>query len=146
MIGNGCIIDNQVQIGHNCQLEEGVIVCGCTGLAGSVQVGKYAVLAGFVGVANKARIGAGSRISAYSAITGLETTPRNIDPGLLVKEGAGSFTLYVYPVPPGGTIEARVPRLLFHRGIEDVSSGKPSKIMDRNSVSLLCLEVALAHS
>jgi len=70
VIENGCIIDNQVQIGHNCHLEEGVIICGCTGLAGSVHVGKYAVLAGFVGVANKMKIGAGARIAAYSAIQG----------------------------------------------------------------------------
>jgi UDP-3-O-[3-hydroxymyristoyl] glucosamine N-acyltransferase len=70
VIGDGCILDNQVQIGHNCVLEEGVIVCGCTGLAGSVHVGKYAVLAGFVGVANKMKIGAGARIAAYTAVQG----------------------------------------------------------------------------
>ncbi|HEY8279757.1 MAG TPA: UDP-3-O-(3-hydroxymyristoyl)glucosamine N-acyltransferase [Bdellovibrionota bacterium] len=70
IIERGCIIDNQVQIGHNCHLEEGVIICGCTGLAGSVHVGKYAVLAGFVGVANKMTIGRGARIAAYSAIQG----------------------------------------------------------------------------
>jgi UDP-3-O-[3-hydroxymyristoyl] glucosamine N-acyltransferase len=70
VIGNGCIIDNQVQIGHNCHLEEGVIVCGSSGLSGSVHVGKYAVIAGFVGIANKARIGAGARLSAFSAIQG----------------------------------------------------------------------------
>jgi UDP-3-O-[3-hydroxymyristoyl] glucosamine N-acyltransferase len=70
IIEKGCIIDNQVQIGHNCHLEEGVIICGCTGLAGSVHVGKFAVLAGFVGVANKMKIGAGARIAAYSAIQG----------------------------------------------------------------------------
>jgi UDP-3-O-[3-hydroxymyristoyl] glucosamine N-acyltransferase len=70
VIENGCILDNQVQIGHNCHLEEGVIICGCTGLAGSVHVGKYAVLAGFVGVANKMKIGAGARVAAYSAIQG----------------------------------------------------------------------------
>ncbi len=70
VIENGCILDNQVQIGHNCHLEEGVIICGCTGLAGSVHVGKFAVLAGFVGVANKMKIGAGARVAAYSAIQG----------------------------------------------------------------------------
>jgi UDP-3-O-[3-hydroxymyristoyl] glucosamine N-acyltransferase len=70
ILEKGCIIDNQVQIGHNCHLEEGVIICGCTGLAGSVHVGKFAVLAGFVGVANKMKIGAGARIAAYSAIQG----------------------------------------------------------------------------
>ena len=68
-IGNGCIIDNQVQIGHNCTIEEGVIICGCTGLAGSVHVEKFAVIAGFVGVANKVHIGAGAQISAYSAVS-----------------------------------------------------------------------------
>jgi len=70
IIEKGCIIDNQVQIGHNCHLEEGVIVCGCTGLSGSVHVGKFAVITGFVGVANKVKIGAGARISAFSAIPG----------------------------------------------------------------------------
>jgi UDP-3-O-[3-hydroxymyristoyl] glucosamine N-acyltransferase len=69
VIGNGCIIDNQVQIGHNCQLEEGVIVCGCSGLAGSVYVEKYAVMAGLVGIANKVRVGAGAQISAFSAVS-----------------------------------------------------------------------------
>ena len=70
ILEKGCIIDNQVQIGHNCHLEEGVIICGCTGLAGSVHVGKFAVLAGFVGVANKMKIGMGARIAAYTAIQG----------------------------------------------------------------------------
>lgn len=69
VIGNNCIIDNQVQIGHNCTLEEGVIVCGCTGLAGSVYVEKYAVIAGFVGIANKVRVGTGAQISAFSAVS-----------------------------------------------------------------------------
>jgi hypothetical protein len=53
---------------------------------------------------------------AYTAITGLDSTPRNIDPGLLVKDAAGSFTLHVYPIPAGGTLEARftlVSRAIF---------------------------------
>jgi UDP-3-O-[3-hydroxymyristoyl] glucosamine N-acyltransferase len=70
ILEKGCIIDNQVQIGHNCHLEEGVIICGHTGLAGSVHVGKFAVLAGFVGVANKMKIGAGARVAAYTAVQG----------------------------------------------------------------------------
>ncbi len=79
IVEKGCIIDNQVQIGHNCHLEEGVIVCGCTGLAGSVHVGKFAVIAGFVGIANKLNIGAGSRICAFSAISG--HVPAGVDWG-----------------------------------------------------------------
>ena len=70
VIGNACIIDNQVQIGHNCQLDEGVIICGSTGIAGSVKIGKNSVLAGFVGVGNKSEIGAGTIISAFSMVFG----------------------------------------------------------------------------
>src|SRR5262249_48750005 len=44
---------------------------------------------------------------AYQDITGLDATPRAIDPGLLTKEGSGSFTLFAYPVPPGGTLDVR---------------------------------------
>jgi UDP-3-O-[3-hydroxymyristoyl] glucosamine N-acyltransferase len=69
VIEKGCIIDNQVQIGHNCHLEEGVIVCGCSGLAGSVYVEKFAVIAGFVGIANKVRVGQGAQIAAFSAVS-----------------------------------------------------------------------------
>ena len=70
VVGNGCIIDNQVQIGHNCELAEGVIVCGHTGLAGSVKVGKNAVIAGFVGIGNGIKIGAGAKIAGYTMVHG----------------------------------------------------------------------------
>jgi UDP-3-O-[3-hydroxymyristoyl] glucosamine N-acyltransferase len=68
IIEDGCIIDNQVQIGHNCHLEKGVIVCGCTGIAGSAHIEKFALLAGFVAVGNKVRIGAGAQIAGLTAV------------------------------------------------------------------------------
>lgn len=70
VIGSGCIIDNQVQIGHNCQIEEGVIICGSTGLAGSAKIGKYSVIAGFVGVGNKVEVGPGATIAGFSMVMG----------------------------------------------------------------------------
>lgn len=70
LIGDGCIIDNQVQIGHNCQLEEGVIICGCVGMAGSAHVEKFALVAGFTAVANKVRIGAGAQVAGFTPVTG----------------------------------------------------------------------------
>lgn len=70
IIGKGCIIDNQVQIGHNCVLEEGVILCGCVGLAGSAHVEKFAVIAGFTALANKVRVGAGAQVAGFTAVTG----------------------------------------------------------------------------
>lgn len=68
IIGKGSKIDNHVQIGHNCRFDEGVIVCGSSAIAGSVQIGRNAVLAGFIGVANKTKIGAGVIIAAFSMV------------------------------------------------------------------------------
>lgn len=69
IVEDGCIIDNQVQIGHNCHLHEGVIVCGNVGFAGSAVVEKFAVVGGMVGVGNKVVIGAGAMISGFSAVS-----------------------------------------------------------------------------
>jgi UDP-3-O-[3-hydroxymyristoyl] glucosamine N-acyltransferase len=70
LIGDGCIIDNQVQVGHNCVLEEGVILCGCVGLAGSAHIEKYALIAGFSAVGNKVRVGAGAQVAGFTPVTG----------------------------------------------------------------------------
>lgn len=75
IIHRGCKIDNQVQIGHNCVLEEGVIVCGGCGIAGTVHIGKYALLAGMVGVGDQMKIGAGAVVAGQSGVEA------NLEPG-----------------------------------------------------------------
>jgi UDP-3-O-[3-hydroxymyristoyl] glucosamine N-acyltransferase len=70
VIGRGAKIDNQVQIGHNCQIGEGAIICGSCALGGSSKVGRYAVLAGFCAVANGAEIGDGAIIGGMSGVQG----------------------------------------------------------------------------
>jgi UDP-3-O-[3-hydroxymyristoyl] glucosamine N-acyltransferase len=45
-IGSGCKIDNGVQIGHNCNVKNGVIFCGHSGLSGSCTIGNYVVFGG----------------------------------------------------------------------------------------------------
>ncbi len=67
-VGNGCIIDNNVQIGHNCRIGEGVIICGNTGLAGSAEVDRFAVLAGYVAVGNQVKVGAGAQVAGFSMV------------------------------------------------------------------------------
>ena len=44
VICDGVKIDNQVQIGHNCNIGKHTIICGCVGLAGSVTLGAYCVI------------------------------------------------------------------------------------------------------
>ncbi|MFI4859398.1 MAG: UDP-3-O-(3-hydroxymyristoyl)glucosamine N-acyltransferase, partial [Phycisphaerales bacterium JB063] len=39
VVGDGCKLDNQVQIGHNVILGRMVIIAGCTGIAGSSTIG-----------------------------------------------------------------------------------------------------------
>jgi len=66
-IMRGVKIDNLVQIGHSCVLEEDALVCAQTGLAGSSVIGKRVILAGQVGIAGHLRVGDDAIITAKSA-------------------------------------------------------------------------------
>jgi len=68
-IGPGAKIDNLAQIGHNCKVGDLVIICGQTGLAGSVTVGAGSVLAGQVGVGDNITIAPRTRVGAQSGVT-----------------------------------------------------------------------------
>ena len=57
VIGDRTKIDNLVQIGHNCIIGKDCLLCGQTGLAGSVTLGDNVVLAGQSGVADNIFIG-----------------------------------------------------------------------------------------
>jgi UDP-3-O-[3-hydroxymyristoyl] glucosamine N-acyltransferase len=69
MIGRGAKIDNQVQVGHNCRIGEGAIVCGCAGMAGGSSLGRFAILGPQAGLATKVQAGDYSMIASYSAPT-----------------------------------------------------------------------------
>ena len=51
VVHDGVKIDNQVQIGHNCEIGEHTLICGAVGLAGSTKIGRHCALAGGAGVA-----------------------------------------------------------------------------------------------
>ncbi len=57
IIGSGTKIDNQVQIGHNCQIGKHNLICSQVGVAGSCTTGDYVVLAGQVGLSDHLTIG-----------------------------------------------------------------------------------------
>ncbi len=57
VIGDRTKIDNLVHIGHNCVIGTDCLLCGMTGLAGSVNVGNNVVLAGQTGVGDNIFIG-----------------------------------------------------------------------------------------
>jgi len=66
-IKRGAKIDNLVQIGHSCTIEEDALVCAQTGLAGSSVIGKRVILAGQVGIAGHLKVGDDAVITAKSA-------------------------------------------------------------------------------
>lgn len=69
VIGDGCRIDNLVQIGHNAQLGKGCVIVSHVGISGSTKLGDYVVLGGQVGVAGHLNIGSGVQVAAQSGIT-----------------------------------------------------------------------------
>ena len=67
-IGTNTKIDNLVQVGHNCDIGERVILCGGVAIAGSASVEDDVTLAGQAGVAGHITIGAGSIVAAGSGV------------------------------------------------------------------------------
>lgn len=83
-IKRGVKIDNLVQIGHSCTVEEDTLICSQTGLAGSSVIGQRVILAGQVGIAGHLRVGNDVIMTAMSA------TSHDIEDGKIVS-GAPAF-------------------------------------------------------
>jgi len=67
-IGRGTKIDNLVQIGHNCDIGEGVLIVAQTGLSGSTKVGDGAMLMAQSGAANGVKIGERAFVAARAGV------------------------------------------------------------------------------
>ena len=67
-IGDKVKLDNLVQVGHNCQVSEGAVICGCAGLAGSAKVGRFAYIGGMAGIGNKVEVGDRGNVGACSLV------------------------------------------------------------------------------
>lgn len=70
VLGDGCKIDNLVQIGHNSQLGKFCIMAGNSGLAGSVTLGNGVIIGGSASIKDHTTIGDGAIIGAGSGVTG----------------------------------------------------------------------------
>lgn len=79
-VGDGCIFDNQVQVGHNCRIGRAVVLCGQAGIAGGVEIGDGAVLGGKAGVSGHLKVGAGAMIGG-AAVVGGDVAPGQIVQG-----------------------------------------------------------------
>jgi UDP-3-O-[3-hydroxymyristoyl] glucosamine N-acyltransferase len=70
VLGDGCKIDNLVQIGHNSILGKFCIMAGNSGLAGSVTLGNGVIIGGSASIKDHTTIGDGAIVGAGSGVTG----------------------------------------------------------------------------
>jgi UDP-3-O-[3-hydroxymyristoyl] glucosamine N-acyltransferase len=68
VIGDGCIIDNLVQIGHNVVLGRGCVIVAQVGISGSTTLGDYVIIGGQAGLAGHLIVGDGVRIGAQAGV------------------------------------------------------------------------------
>ena len=68
VIGDGCMIDNLVQIGHNVRMGRGCVVVAQAGIAGSTVLDDFVVVAAQGGLTGHLHIGKAARIAAQAGV------------------------------------------------------------------------------
>ena len=69
MIGNGCKLDNQIQIAHNVVIGDHTAIAACVGIAGSTVIGAHCMIGGAAGVIGHLSICDKVTISAMTLVT-----------------------------------------------------------------------------
>jgi len=75
VIGSGCKIDNQVQIGHNAVIGMCTVIAGCAGISGSTTIGNYCVIGGYASFAGHLTIADRTTVSGGTSIIRSITEP-----------------------------------------------------------------------
>jgi UDP-3-O-[3-hydroxymyristoyl] glucosamine N-acyltransferase len=68
VLGDGCKIDNLVQIGHNVVLGKGCVIAGQAGVAGSTELKDFVMVGAQAGVAGHLTIGSGAQVAAKAGV------------------------------------------------------------------------------
>lgn len=81
VIEDGVIIDNLVQIAHNCRIGKNTAIAGCAGLAGSAIIGANCTLAGGTGVVGHVEICDNVHVTGRTMVTKSITEPGSYSSG-----------------------------------------------------------------
>jgi UDP-3-O-[3-hydroxymyristoyl] glucosamine N-acyltransferase len=68
IVGDGCKIDNLVQIGHNSKMGRSCIMAGASGLAGSVTLGDGVIVGGGACISDHVTLGNGVQVGGCSGV------------------------------------------------------------------------------
>ncbi len=68
-IGDGCKLDNQIQIAHNVKIGANTVMAACVGVAGSAVIGSGCMIGGAAGILGHLTVADGVTISAMSLVT-----------------------------------------------------------------------------
>ena len=99
-VGRGTKIDNLVQIGHNVEIGERVVIASQTGISGSTVIEDDAVIGGQVGMGDHARVESGAIVGSKAGIL----------PGKIVRAGVW-WGIPVQPLEDYKRLNAHMNRL-----------------------------------
>lgn len=88
VIGDGVIIDNLVQIGHNVEIGDYTAIAGCAGIAGSTVIGKRCLIGGAACIAGHIQLGDKVYITGTSAVNHTILEPGIYSSGLPARENS----------------------------------------------------------
>jgi UDP-3-O-[3-hydroxymyristoyl] glucosamine N-acyltransferase len=69
VIGEGAKLDNQIQIGHNCEIGAGTVMAGCSAVAGSTRIGRHCMIGGAAMIIGHLTITDGVTISVGTVVS-----------------------------------------------------------------------------
>ncbi len=75
VIEDGCKLDNQIQVAHNCRIGAHTVIAGCAGIAGSTTIGRHCLIGGGAGIIGHLTIADGVTVSAMTLVTKSVTKP-----------------------------------------------------------------------
>jgi UDP-3-O-[3-hydroxymyristoyl] glucosamine N-acyltransferase len=100
-IGKGTKIDNLVQVAHNVDIGEAVVIAAQTGISGSTTIGDGAVIGGQVGFGDHARVQGGAIIGSKAGVL----------PGKIVRGGQVYWGVPIRPLAEYKKLNALFGRL-----------------------------------
>lgn len=81
IISDNVIIDNLCQIAHNVKIGEGTAIAGCVGIAGSAIIGAHCMIGGGAGIPGHLTIADGVQIQAFTRVMGSIDEPGSYTSG-----------------------------------------------------------------